>query len=121
MGLAAVLMLAFTRPIAMFFADEPEVLEYAIQCLRIFAYGYVFWGFGMAIIQAFNGAGDTLTPTWINIFCFWIVQVPLAYVLALTLEFGPVGVFWAVFVSDMLTGIVGVASFMRGTWKQREV
>jgi putative MATE family efflux protein len=121
MGLAALIMLLFTRSIAMFFTDEPEALAYAIQCLRIFAYGYVFWGFGMAIIQAFNGAGDTMTPTWINIFCFWIVQVPLAYVLALTLEFGPVGVFWAVFVSDMLTGIVGVALFMRGTWKQREV
>jgi Na+-driven multidrug efflux pump len=89
--------------------------------MRIFAYGYVFWGFGMAIIQAFNGAGDTMTPTWINVFCFWIVQVPLAYFLALTLEIGPVGVFWAVFVSDMLTGIVGVAFFMRGKWKERAV
>lgn len=121
MGLAAVLMLAFTRPIAMFFTAEPEALGYAIQCLRIFAYGYVFWGFGMAIIQAFNGAGDTMTPTWINVFCFWIVQVPLAYVLALSVGIGPVGVFWAVFVSDVLTGIVGLALFMRGTWKQREV
>lgn len=121
MGIAALLMLLFTRPIAEFFTDEPEALGYAIQCLRIFAYGYVFWGFGMAIIQAFNGAGDTMTPTWINVFCFWVVQVPLAYVLALTLGIGPVGVFWAVFVSDALTGIVGLAFFMRGNWKEREV
>ena len=121
MGLAALAMLLFTQSIAEFFTDEPEALAYAVQCLRIFAYGYVFWGFGMAIIQAFNGAGDTMTPTWINVFCFWIVQVPLAYFLALTLEIGPVGVFWAVFVSDMLTGIVGVAFFMRGKWKERAV
>lgn len=121
MGLAAVLILAFTRPIALMFTEEAEVLDYALQCLRIFAYGYVFWGFGMAIIQAFNGAGDTMTPTWINVFCFWIVQVPLAYFLALSLAIGPVGVFWAVFVSDVLTGIVGVAFFMRGKWKLREV
>jgi putative MATE family efflux protein len=121
MGVAALIMLLFTQPIAEFFAAEGEVLDYAVACLRIFTYGYVFWGFGMAIIQAFNGAGDTMTPTWINVFCFWIVQVPLAYFLALTLEFGPEGVFWAVFVSDMLTGIVGVAFFMRGKWKLREV
>ena len=121
MGIAALIMLLFTRSIAEFFTDEPEALDYAIQCLRIFAYGYVFWGFGMAIIQAFNGAGDTMTPTWINVFCFWVVQVPLAYVLALTLGIGPVGVFWAVFVSDALTGIVGLAFFMRGNWKEREV
>ncbi len=121
MGLAAVAMLLFTQSIAEFFTSEPEALAYAVQCMRIFAYGYVFWGFGMAIIQAFNGAGDTMTPTWINVFCFWIVQVPLAYFLALTLEIGPVGVFWAVFVSDMLTGIVGVAFFMRGKWKERAV
>lgn len=121
MGLAAVLMLAFTRPIAGLFSGEAEVLDYAIQCLSVFAYGYVFWGFGMAIIQAFNGAGDTMTPTWINVLCFWAVQVPLAYLLALSLGFGPQGVFWAVFVSEVLAGIVGVAVFMRGKWKQREV
>lgn len=121
MGVAAALMLIFTQPIAEFFAAEGDVLDYAVICMRIFAYGYVFWGFGMAIIQAFNGAGDTMTPTWINVFCFWIVQVPLAYFLALTLGIGPEGVFWAVFVSDALTGIVGVAFFMRGKWKLREV
>ena len=121
MGLAALLMLLFTEAIVGFFSEDPETLGYAIQCLRIFACGFIPWGFGMAIIQAFNGAGDTLTPTWVNIFAFWIVQVPLAYALALWLEVGPVGVFWAVFVSDLLAGIVGVLVFMRGTWKEREV
>ncbi|MFK7864486.1 MAG: MATE family efflux transporter, partial [Pseudohongiellaceae bacterium] len=95
--------------------------QYAVQALWIFALGYIPWGIGMAIIQSFNGAGDTMTPTWINIFCFWLVQVPLAYSLALVFELGPVGVFWAVFVSDVLTGIVGYLVFRQGKWKQREV
>ena len=121
MGLVMLLLLLLTRPIIAFFSQELEVIEYAVQCLRIFAYGLVVWGYGMAVIQAFNGAGDTMTPTWINVFCFWIVQVPLAYTLALGLGIGPVGVFWAVFVSDVLAGIVGVAFFMRGKWKLRAV
>lgn len=121
MGLTAVVLLVFTRSIVQFFTAEPEVVEYAVQCLHIFAFGYVVWGFGMAILQAFNGAGDTMTPTYINIFCFWMVQVPLAYVLALTVGMGPEGVFWAVFVSELLAGIVGVAVFRRGSWKLRTV
>lgn len=121
MGLMAVVLLVFTRPIVQFFTMEPEVVEYAVQCLHIFAFGYIVWGFGMAIMQAFNGAGDTMTPTYINIFCFWMVQVPLAYVLALTLQMGPAGVFWAVFVSEMLAGIVSLAVFSRGKWKLRTV
>lgn len=121
MGFASVMMLLFTRAIVGLFTSEPEVIEYAVQCLTIFAVAFVAWGAGMAIIQAFNGAGDTMTPTWINVFCFWIVQVPLAYFLALILEFGPVGVFWAVFASDILTGIVGYLVFRRGKWKERIV
>lgn len=121
MGFASVVMLLFTRAIVGLFTDEPEVVDYAVQCLTIFAIAFVAWGAGMAIIQAFNGAGDTMTPTWINVFCFWIVQVPLAYFLALILGFGPVGVFWSVFASDILTGIVGYLVFRRGKWKERIV
>jgi len=121
MGLTSLVLLVFTRPIVQLFTAEPEVVAYSVQCLHIFAFGYVFWGFGMAIIQAFNGAGDTMTPTYINVFCFWCVQIPLAYVLALIIGMGPQGVFWAVFVSEVLAGIVGVAVFTRGKWKTRYV
>ena len=121
MALVAVALLIWDDPIVSMFSQEADVVPYAVQCLQIFAYGLVVWGFGMAIIQAFNGAGDTMTPTYINIFCFWIVQVPLAYGLALGMGLGPQGVFWAVFVSDCLTGIVGLPLFMRGKWKLREV
>ncbi len=121
MFVAGALMWFFAVPIVSFFATDPEVIDYAERCIRIFTYGYVFWGFGMAIIQAFNGAGDTMTPTWINVFCFWVVQLPLAYLLAYGADMGPIGVFWAVFVSDMLIGIVGTAAFTRGKWKERVV
>lgn len=121
MGFASAMMLIFAKPLVALFIEDSVASEYAVQALWIFALGYIPWGIGMAIIQSFNGAGDTMTPTWINVFCFWIVQVPLAYSLALIFELGPVGVFWAVFVSDVLTGIVGYFVFRRGKWKLREV
>ncbi len=121
MGFASLMILLFTRSIVGLFTDEPAVVEYAVQCLTIFAFAFVAWGAGMALSQAFNGAGDTMTPTWINVFCFWVVQMPLAYFLALGLDLGPVGVFWAVFASDILTGIVGFLVFRRGKWKERVV
>ncbi len=121
MAIAAVIMYVFARQIAGFFSEDDDVLAYAIQCLYIFAYGYVGWGFGMAVIQAFNGAGDTMTPTYINVLCFWVVQVPMAYMLAITLGIGPEGVFWAVFTADMLSCVVGVLVFRRGKWKTRTV
>lgn len=121
MGVTSILMLVFAEPLVGFFIEDSTASGYAIQALRIFALGYVPWGIGMAIIQSFNGAGDTMTPTWINVFCFWMVQVPLAYTLALLLDVGPVGVFLAVFVSDVLTGIVGYFVFRQGKWKLREV
>lgn len=117
MAIAAIAMLIFTRPLASFFSEDAAVLSYAIQCLHVFAYGYVGWGFGMAVIQAFNGAGDTMTPMWINVLCFWVVQVPMAYVMAIVLDIGPVGVFWSVFTADMLRCVVGVLVFRRGKWK----
>ncbi len=121
MAFASVVMFVFAESIVSFFIDESVAAGYAIASIRIFALAYIAWGGGMAIVQSFNGAGDTMTPTWINIFCFWLVQVPLAYFLAITLEVGPHGVFWAVAVSDVLTFVVGYLVFRRGKWKLREV
>lgn len=119
MGSISILLLLFTPAVVGLFTQESVVVEHAVLCLRFFAGAFIAWGAGMAIIQAFNGAGDTMTPTWINIFCFWLVQVPLAYSLAILLDLGPLGVFCSVFVSDILIGIVGYLAFRRGTWKQR--
>lgn len=121
MGFASVVMFVFASQIVGFFIDESVAAEYAVASIRIFALAYVAWGGGMAILQSFNGAGDTMTPTWINIFCFWLVQVPMAYFLAITIDMGPYGVFWAVCLSDVLTFVVGYLVFRRGKWKLREV
>jgi len=103
------------------FSKEPEVMAYGIACLRVFSYGLVFFGISGTAVQAFNGAGDTLTPTWINFFSFWVVQVPLAYVLALVMGIGPEGVFWAVFVSDVIAAVLSVYIFRRSSWKRKIV
>ena len=121
-AVVAVLVVLFAPTMAEFFlAEDPVAIGYTVDTLRIFAYGYVFWGFGMTIIQAFNGAGDTVTPTLINFLCFWVFQVPFAYVLAVVLEMGPRGVFWAVFAADSLVGIIAVLFFMQGKWKKKQV
>ena len=83
------------------FSAEPDVLAYGAACLRIVSYGYGFYAVGMIMVQAFNGAGDTSTPTWMNLFCFWFLQLPLAYALATWLELGPDGVFWAAAIAEL--------------------
>ncbi len=87
----------------------------------ILAYGYGFYALGMVIVQAFNGAGDTATPTVINIFCYWLFQRPLAYVLAVKLEYGATGVYWAIPIAEALLTVVGVIIFRRGKWKDRKI
>lgn len=94
-------------------------MAYGIDAMRIMSYSFGFMALGMVAIQAFNGAGDTMTPTWINAFCYWIVQIPVAYLLATLLDMGPYGVFWSIFLAEILMGIVGVVYFMRGSWKTR--
>lgn len=111
----------FAEPIIRLFSPEPEVVRYGALALRIVTAGYVFYGYGMVIIQAFNGAGDTKTPTWINFFCFWLFQLPLAYVTALYLDLGPMGVFWSITIAEVLIAIIGIIWFRRGTWKTVQV
>jgi putative MATE family efflux protein len=103
------------------FSDDPAVVSYAIDCLRWCSYGYGFYAVGMIVTQAFNGAGDTDTPTWINLFCFWILQIPLAYFLAEIVGLGPEGVFMTIAICDSLLAVIAVVVFRRGRWKAREV
>ena len=79
------------------------------------------WGFGVITVLAFNGAGDTTTPTLINLGCFWCFQIPLAWLMAHTFELGPAGVFWAVAISYSFAALVGMTLFRRGRWKTRVV
>ncbi|WP_306353917.1 MATE family efflux transporter [Flavobacterium sp. '19STA2R22 D10 B1'] len=107
--------------LASFFTNDPEVMVVAIRAVRIMACGYVFYGIGMVVINAFNGAGDTLTPTWVNFFGFWLFQIPLAYLLAKYFQMGPDGVFFAIPISEIAITIAGVILFKKGRWKTIKV
>jgi putative MATE family efflux protein len=104
-----------------FFIKDSEAKVYAIRALQIISLGYVFYGVGMVMTNAFNGAGDTMTPTVINFFCFWIFQVPFAYLLAKYLGMGPTGVFIAIPSAEVILTIVSYIVFKRGKWKEVKV
>ncbi|MCF6193718.1 MAG: MATE family efflux transporter [Kangiellaceae bacterium] len=114
----AVIFIAFARPIIGLFTTDPEVLEIGIECLRFISYGYGFYAVGMILVQSFNGAGDTMTPTWINLFCYWIFQIPLAYFLAQSMEMNATGVFLAITAAESLIAVVSIVIFRRGKWKE---
>jgi len=103
------------------FTDDPVVTDYAVHCLRIVALGYPLYAYGMVLTQSFNGAGDTWTPTWLNLFCFWIFEIPLAWALAGPGGLGPSGVFWAIMAAFSLLAIASAVLFRRGRWKTRVV
>ncbi|QSE98254.1 MATE family efflux transporter [Fulvivirga lutea] len=103
------------------FASEPEVVKYGALALRVICCGYIFFAYGMVIGQSFNGAGDTRTPTIINFFCFWMFEVPLAWVLSRTLELGPLGIFLAIAIASSLFAFVSIHIFRKGNWKTVQV
>lgn len=103
------------------FDNNPRVVDIAVQGLRIFCLGYLFMAYGMVLSQSLNGAGDTRTPTLINIVCFWLVEIPLAYTLAHVLNWGPPGVFWSVAISEVLMAVLSVIVFRWGRWKTVQV
>lgn len=119
MTLLGVLLILFAPGIAGLFSADPEVLRYAISCLRILAIGVPMYAIGMIISQALNGAGDTMTPTAINFVSFWLLQIPLAYWLATDISLGPNGVFVAIVVSETLVTVLSVIIFRRGNWKHK--
>ncbi|ULQ52223.1 MATE family efflux transporter [Flavihumibacter fluvii] len=100
-----------------FFTHEAAVKEIGVQAIRIMSIGYIFYGIGMVMTNAFNGAGDTKTPTWINLFGFWLFQIPLAYVLAKWWQMGPLGVFIAIPVTETCITLAAWWLFRRGKWK----
>lgn len=121
MGLVSIVYLIFAPQIILLFNDTPDVVKYGSLCLRIMAAGYVFYGYGMVVINAFNGAGDTKTPTYINFVCFWLIQLPFAYIIAITFDYGPIGVFSAITLAEVLIAIIGIIWFKKGYWKSVKV
>ena len=119
--LIAVLFFAFPRQIVGIFSADANVIAIGAEWLRILSYSLFVYGWWMVSVQAFNGAGDTKTPTWINVVFFWLIQIPLAWVLALHLGLQETGVFWAVFVSETSVGLFTLWLFARGRWKTAQV
>lgn len=121
LGAVSLIFLFFSSQIIGIFTDEAEVLADGANCLRIVAYGFVFYAFGMVIESSFNGAGDTWTPTFLNLFIFWTFEIPLAYTLAYHFDFGTNGVFWAITVAFSLLAIASALIFRRGKWKEKKI
>ncbi len=117
MGVVTVLFVAFAGPIVRIFTADPGVAQVG----ETISYGYVLYAWGMVILQAFNGAGDTWTPTWVNLIAFWLVQIPLAWVLAHVVGIGHEGVYWAIAASYSLSAVIGLVLFRRGKWKLKQV
>ena len=121
LGLVGLIFLFFSGPVIGIFTSEPEVLGYGRDALHIVAYGFVFYAFAMVMESAFNGAGDTITPTYLNLFIFWLFEIPLAYILAYTFGMGPQGVFWAITIAFSLLSVVAALLFKRGKWKLKVI
>lgn len=121
MGCITVVFVLFAEGIMRIFTRDAAVLPIAVEALRIISYGYCFYAWGMVMVNAFNGAGDTTTPSWINLFCFWLFQIPFAWLMSRTLNQGPAGVFWAIAAAYSLSALVGIVVFRRGRWKTRTV
>jgi Na+-driven multidrug efflux pump len=121
LALVSVVFIVFAEALVASFSPDQGVVALGASCLRIVSYGYVFYAWGMVMVQAFNGAGDTTTPTWINLGCYWLFQIPLAFALARPLGFGVLGVFWAIPVAEAFVALASVVVFRRGAWKTRTV
>lgn len=117
LALVMVVFLFMSASILKFFTSDETVISYGTQCLQIVALGYLFYGYGMVISQSFNGAGDTQTPTVLNLLGFWFFQIPLAYFLAIQVNFGPTGVYAAIAIAESAMAVAGIIIFRRGKWK----
>jgi len=118
LGIIGALFIVFARQIIGIFTSDPAVAPLAVSALRLFSCGNISYSYGMVITAAFNGAGDTATPTVLNLICFWLCQIPLAWALAFHTGLGPNGVYVAVVISDSLLAALGILLFRRGKWKQ---
>ncbi|PWT93734.1 MAG: MATE family efflux transporter [Acidobacteria bacterium] len=121
LGIIGTLFLVFAPFLISIFTKDPAVAQFGIQCLRIVSCGFLFYAYGMVVTQAFNGAGDTWTPTFINVFCFWLCEIPLGYFLSRHAGWGPSGVFFAITFAFSLLAVISVVIFRKGRWKLRKV
>ena len=121
MAFVSLLFLVWAEFFVSIINTDPPVVKVAVLALRIISLGYIFYGIGMVMMNAFNGSGDSRTPTWINLFWFWIFQIPVAYLAAVTWQWGPKGVFIAIVVTETCVTITSAVFFKRGRWKKVKI
>jgi len=121
LGVVGVFFITFAEPVIRLFTNDPAVIPLAVSALRIFSYGNIGYAYAMVMLQAFNGAGDTVTPTIVNFFAFWMLEIPLAYFLALHTRMQAHGVYWSVVVAEAAMAAVSIILFKRGYWKRQKI
>src|SRR5207249_3934499 len=121
MALVSLLYIFGNELLIRVFTSDPAVIKAGAECLRIVAYGYIAYAWGMVMPQAFNGAGDTFTPTKINFFCLWLLEIPLAWLLAIKCGAKQAGVYWSIVIAETTAGVVAILLFRRGKWRHAEV
>ncbi len=121
LGSVGVFFVFFAEPVIRLFTNDPAVVPLAASCLRIISYGNIGYAYGMVMLQAFNGAGDTVTPTIVNLFGFWVLEIPLAYALAVPLHFQSNGAYFAIVIAEGSIAVAGVLLFRRGRWKRQQI
>jgi putative MATE family efflux protein len=121
LGGVGVFFVVFAEAVVRLFTHDPAIAPLAASCLRILSYGNIGYAYGMVMLQAFNGAGDTVTPTIVNLFGFWCLEIPLAYWLALPVGMGSNGVYFSIVIAEATIAAVSMLLFRRGRWKQQKV
>jgi len=121
LGVIGLFFVVFAEPIIRLFTSDPAVIPLAVSSLRILSYGNIGYAYGMVMLQAFNGAGDTVTPTIVHFFGFWLLEIPLAYFLAITIRMQSNGVYIAIVVAEAAIAAAGIVLFKRGHWKRQQI
>jgi len=121
LGVVGLFFIFFAEPVIRLFTHDPAVVPLAVAALRIFSYGNIGYAYAMVMLQAFNGAGDTITPTIVNFFAFWMLEIPLAYYLALHTRMQAHGVYWSVVIAEASMAAVSIVLFKRGYWKRQKI
>lgn len=121
LGIIGLIMVIWPEPIIRLFVQQADVVSKSIECLRIVSIGFIAYGFGMVLVNSLNGAGDTITPMFINIFCFWLFEIPLAYILAIKFGMQERGVYYAIVIAETAMTLTALVFFMRGKWKLKKV
>jgi Na+-driven multidrug efflux pump len=121
LGAVSLVFVFMPEALVRLFTPEAQVSHHAVDCLRIIGFGNLAYAFGMVMVQAFNGAGDTVTPTMINVIGFWLCEIPLAWALAYPAGLQVRGVFLAIPIAHVIITILGFTMFVRGSWRTRKI